>query len=643
MGPENADLYRVFIGSYIALLMDSPCDSKPTKVLRQFFHRLVRTDATSLIKEFKQLGDTLLRSIKRNADGTITCPFIPGFKRTPVFKEFLRFQRTGCSETLRFVLTFCFFGKKLDYLDESFHSTALRQWMDIESEMDAFDIPRATLRSIKLIVSQLLGPLDDTYLVPKHGPGYTAEGLISPNEKLDSLSMDLKCLYTFRDHAFGKHSRESVTLSGSGVGDWRNVHLAAPVKEQVGRLKFVPKDVTKSRSICMEPISRMYFQQEVMRWLVQSFAPWTNKIIRLRDQTWNQRFALAGSENSSCDTVDLSAASDRVHVDLVRAVFPKKTLFYLLGTRTDKVSTPDGTVALNKFAPMGSALCFPVQSILFTAITVLGYVMQHNGAQPGEVPSEDWDELHDIRSFLRTMHEVPEQSRQRLLLPRVYGDDIICDKRATDYVLRLLEQCGLKVNHDKTFMGESSPIRESCGIFAYDGEDITPMLFRVRTFRRVLDVKSYTSWIDSINRAGDFGYRHLRSFLINVLKRTPVQFTKWKQARSGKLKPITVVETAIDTLPFTNDRSQFGIFSTREKVVFYSLNSRRNWTLQLQEHLVLGVSSYGRDKKSLAMEAYAYNQNRRALLRGVSDGEQMPSPRYRPSAARLELGWTPAR
>jgi hypothetical protein len=59
---------------------------------------------------------------------------------------------------------------------------------------------------------------------------------------------------------------------------------------------------------------------------------------------------------------------------------------------------------------------------------------------------------------------------------RIFGDDIIVPADAYPVLKSLLETCLLKVNTSKTF--DSGKFRESCGMDAYDGVDVTPAYFR---------------------------------------------------------------------------------------------------------------------------------------------------------------------
>lgn len=638
VGHSNARLYATFIGAYLSLVLDNPLDrpipgpignspclitqvlpiqrkKKPLRVVTRFYYALLKTPARDLVITFSSLCDRILQSLDSSSDLAITGEFVEEMKKTPVYREYLHFYRTGDAACLQFVISFLKFGTKLDFEDKDLHAAAFREWLEIERGMDSFSIPSETVDCLRIIVRQIIPDIDDTLLLPKHGPGSVVEGVTDPNEKLDLLTFDEKSWRCFRPNSFGRvwlDRRSEIWTSKSR-------------REQIAEFRVVPKNVKAARTICKETSSRMMLQQEVARWIRVSMRKFVLKdIVDLADQSFNRTYALHGSYSQSCDTLDLSAASDRVHWDLVRSIFPAKVLYYLLGTRTAKVRTPDGVVALNKFAPMGSALCFPIQCIVFSAITLLGYLKCTYGTKDIlDSSTEGWYSLHHIAAFMRQMHRDPSQLRSKLLLPRIYGDDIIVDYRATNDVLSLLAECGLKVNLEKSFIG-GSPFRESCGIFAYWGEDVTPLLFRVPRIGRKLDANVVASVFDQANRAGDFRYHHLRSWFINFIRNSKV---------SGIYTDVSSV------IPWTTNRDDFGIYTTNP----HAANIVRvNSSLQREERRVIVLRAlYGRQRVSPFMEEYAYDQWIRARLSGEVTEDNFSVPRRRPKETRIRLGWIP--
>jgi hypothetical protein len=579
---------------------------------------LINTEPRQLILHYSSLADRLLASLEVTGT-TLTGEFLEDMRKTPIFREYLHFFKTGEARVLKYILTFLYFGKKMNYEDNDLKAAAFRSWLEIEREMDDFTPPTSVVRLLGVIIPQLIGSFDDTLLYPKHGPGSTSEGYVDPNDKLEHLSFDAKSLRVFRPESFGRFGVDRASLAV-----YANDRVE---KEQVAGLRFVPKNVKTMRSICMEPIGRMLLQQEVMRWLVDAIKHGPlRSIVDLADQEQSRHYARCCSFSFAGDTIDLSAASDRIHVKLIRAVFPKRVLYYLLGTRTHLVDTENGTLALNKFAPMGSAVCFPVQCILFSALTLIAYLMHHYEVDDVDDLSEDLDYVRNVSRFLRKhTHDNPGESLPGYLRPRVYGDDIICDYRTTDSVLDLLTRSGLVVNEEKSFIG-GSLFRESCGIFAFNGEDVTPVLFRVKPLGRMLDASSFMSLIEQANRAGDHQLRAVRSCIINYIKR-------------AKIGGLPKVKTA-ERLPWSSVRTGYGLYTNNPHK---SAKVQWNADYQRTEHEVLVLRAVkSRRKPADLAEYYAYDQWARARMRGGSIGFSMPIARIRPSDTRVRLGWTPA-
>jgi hypothetical protein len=109
---------------------------------------------------------------------------------------------------------------------------------------------------------------------------------------------------------------------------------------------------------------------------------------------------------------------------------------------------------LNKFAGMGNALTFPVQSSCF-AIVCIAAILDKWALKP-------------------TMARIRRAARQI----RVFGDDIIINTEYAHHCVDWLEAVGLKINRRKSFL--TGNFRESCGVDAYKGVDVTPLYLRHR-------------------------------------------------------------------------------------------------------------------------------------------------------------------
>ena len=245
----------------------------------------------------------------------------------------------------------------------------------------------------------------------------------------------------------------------------------------------------------------MFIQQGVARHLMSYIErhPYTRGHVNFVDQTINGALALESSLSKRWATIDLSDASDRVSVQLVKYLFPREVSTKWLALRSTATRLPSGAVLrLNKFAPMGSALCFPVESLTFWALAV-GYV---------------WERTRDLHRALESVY--------------VYGDDIIIADEYTQGVIETLEGGCLKVNRDKSFSGNCA-FRESCGIEAVNGFDVTPLRLRALPPQRPSDGPAIASWLQYASNAAVIAPRRSAALertvkeLIGRIPRTPVQ------------------------------------------------------------------------------------------------------------------------
>lgn len=155
--------------------------------------------------------------------------------------------------------------------------------------------------------------------------------------------------------------------------------------------------------------------------------------------------ALEGSMDGSLATLDLSDASDHISWNQVRQVFPPDVLAALERARSDLWEFRDrgrvrrGRMAM--FAGMGNACTFIVETLMFHAA------------------------CHAIARYHRV--ERPRIS--------VFGDDIVCATSLANLIvsLDLFREFGWTINRQKSFYTSESRFRESCGIQAYKGEDVT--------------------------------------------------------------------------------------------------------------------------------------------------------------------------
>lgn len=284
---------------------------------------------------------------------------------------------------------------------------------------------------------------------PSHGPGAVADRLKHWGK------MAFKAFYPDVEKVFPFYEWFVPSLSAVAERD------PSTLLEQrrLARVVLVPKDSRGPRLISCEPASLQYLQQGIKDGLVKIIEshPLTKGHVNFTDQTINRRYALWGSMGAGWATLDMKDASDRVSLALVERIFEHVPGFlsYLLSTRSVETELPDGRVVkLNKFAPMGSALCFPVESLVFFLLAVSVLVCLDGANQTEEMK---------ISRIIRSVW--------------VYGDDMICASKDSEAIVKYFESVGLLFNRSKCCV--EGRFRESCGLDAYNGVDVTPI--RIKT------------------------------------------------------------------------------------------------------------------------------------------------------------------
>nr|UJQ85310.1 MAG: hypothetical protein 3 [Leviviridae sp.] len=228
--------------------------------------------------------------------------------------------------------------------------------------------------------------------------------------------------------------------------------------EPPSRLIAVPKSFSGPRLICAEPLAHQWIQQGIWRWLEESIRGSSLRhSIDFRSQEASRRGALDASRDGEMATIDLSSASDRISTRLVEYVFQGSEILDGMHACRTRVlyqnihEDYDSHHLLRKFSTQGSALTFPVQSIVFAIITVWALRLSENRHET----------LNGLDADFRSV--------------RVFGDDIIAPSHAARTIKLVLEELGLKVNTSKSFW--TGLFRESCGVDAFMGYDVTPAYY----------------------------------------------------------------------------------------------------------------------------------------------------------------------
>lgn len=243
------------------------------------------------------------------------------------------------------------------------------------------------------------------------------------------------------------------------------------------RLVTVPKTFSSLRTITVEPCMNQFIQQAYNAHLRKEIerCPVLSESLALTSQEHNQRLALEGSLTGDWVTIDLSSASDLLSTELVEAAFSQRPRFLkgIMSCRTPEVEIGNDRIRLRKYAGMGNATTFPVQSYCFVLVALSSMVGLH--------------EEVSLRKLKRLARDV-----------RVFGDDIIIRREHYSEMLKWIDSCGLRVNHEKTFA--TGNFRESCGTDAYKGTKVTPIYLRVNPNTTATDARSFMSMLSTCNQ-----------------------------------------------------------------------------------------------------------------------------------------------
>lgn len=200
------------------------------------------------------------------------------------------------------------------------------------------------------------------------------------------------------------------------------------------RVTTVPKTALVDRTIAIEPSVNVMLQKGVDYYLKSRLLPHG---INLHDQSLGWQFAKQGSVSGSHATIDLSGASDCVSMAVVELLFPSDWVGLLDDLRSKYYYLGGDWHRYEKFASMGNATTFPVETTIFFAIA------------------------RTCTDFCGGGEVV------------VYGDDIIVPRNSFLLTMEVLGLLGFFPNPDKSY-GTGS-FRETCGRDYYKGVDVRPI------------------------------------------------------------------------------------------------------------------------------------------------------------------------
>lgn len=303
------------------------------------------------------------------------------------------------------------------------------------------------LRRVFSCESEALSELKSFQKEPwgRHGPGAVAckEG---PGEK-----------WSFMDWP-GLPKQLFVWAEGKAINS-----LFIP-KQPASRVIAVPKDFRGPRVICIEPKENQFAQQgiwDILQRHVHECAL-TRRSINFRSVAKNRKSCY----NYNMATIDLKDASDNLSLTLSRVLLPKWVFSLFTRYRTRRIKYKGTSRPYSAFATMGSAVCFPLQTLVFWALS--------------------------LGAMLVIRNSFPLRQRKHLDVSlQVFGDDIIVPMWCADALCKVLQDCGLIVNSSKTCI--FSPVRESCGEWVYAGRNCPVFKFKSA---QIDDDLSWLAWRD---------------------------------------------------------------------------------------------------------------------------------------------------
>jgi hypothetical protein len=393
-----------------------------------------------------------------------------------------------CVQSIRCVRQLTLMFAKIDLpCSNAREKAAFQSYLECEKEMKELDAnwDPSLLDEFhdvsSLLFSSLFAEVDSKVyhgqIRPKHGPGSTADGLLG-NQKYTLSEWTRRMERYFPSWEFlSPHWRYYQEDA---------IRLLEPGAERPVKVISVPKTQKTPRIIAMEPTAMQYAQQGIMEAIREHVegSDYLRPFLDVRKQEPNQVLAKQGSLCGDLATLDLSEASDRVSNQLVKTLLRRQPHLReaVEATRSRRAVVPGhaGVIRLSKFASMGSALCFPVEAMVF--LTVIFMAIQR--------------ELRTSlsRGTIRSFHGKV----------RVYGDDIIVPVEYAPTVASLLETFGFRVNTSKSFW--TGQFRESCGREYYAGSDVSIVRVRRLFAQQRQNAPAIISMVELRNQLYHAGY-----------------------------------------------------------------------------------------------------------------------------------------
>lgn len=445
-----------------------------------------------------------------------------------------------------------------------------------------------TLQQVADIVCSTLGEFDPYAYRAKHGPGAVTDFKFG-NDKysFQSWSQRLDRVFPYADFGVANFSMWADNVLQEKLPD---------DKDLPAKLAAVPKTITKPRLIAVESVSGQWCQQTLLDFFYSRVEDtFLRSFISFRKQEYNGELALKASRDQSHATIDLSNASDRVSCWHIERLFRRsRSLLHAMRAsrarwlRQDICRNTSKYANIRKYSTMGNATTFPVQSLFFLSAAIACELYAHRR-----------------KASFREIQALTERQI------RVFGDDIITPNTSSGLLVELLQYLGLKVNDSKTF--EHGLFKESCGVDAFNGQDVTTV--------SIMDVPhrtkpgSIVSTVDVHNNLIKSGYFRTADYL-----------RKYAERHSRKIRDVAHGSGSFGWYPNPVCPAQ-------------PLTLRQKFCVDTQKWLVLAAVTYVRQKRHTAEGTSGVLQYFTEAPKRVTSAVSTLGYALQRAQVRLGLGW----
>jgi hypothetical protein len=531
---RRQDLYlALYCNLYtdIAELLNVPVKESERDLI-SIKHRVQCEGISFLTKSLPQLGKALDKCNSKSVSLTIPTQFstvngttLPNLFRWLFSKVVTPLGFSKAEETDTRVLTclrqLLYFVYKLEIpATKAQKQKCLDDFVAVDAGLDKpSNVDQEWIEETADLIRDIFASFDPYDILPSHGPGAVATGERNHEKHVfKRIYKSVERVYPFTEY---------YEYSLSAVADrWHTYAELQEVEDGTAKVVLVPKDSRGPRIISCEPLEIQWIQQGLGRAVKAHLerSHITKGHVNFTSQQVNRDLALKGSKNQRWVTLDMKEASDRVSTWLVSELFQHVPSLRdaLLATRSGHTKLPSGQIVhLKKFAPMGSNLCFPIQSVVFYALAVASLIRFDRSANPN-----------------RGAKARAQKARASVY---VYGDDIIIRSEVYAPVVAALPTVGLMFNESKCCT--AGFFRESCGCDAYNGVDVTPLrIKKVYDDHRTINAKVLVSYVSASNAAYYRGYKRLAGHLASLVeaKLGPLPITNRMQGFLSLIRPLRV-------------------------------------------------------------------------------------------------------